>query len=30
MREVAGADDCWTHDVTDNWKEILGGNIKCE
>ena len=24
-----GADDCWTHDVIGDWKEILAGNIKC-
>jgi AhpD family alkylhydroperoxidase len=30
MREAAGADDCWTHDVLGDWKEILAGNIKCE
>ena len=29
-REAAGADDCWTHDVIGDWKEILAGNIKCE
>lgn len=23
MREAAGADDCWTHDVLGDWKEIL-------
>jgi AhpD family alkylhydroperoxidase len=30
MREAAGADDCWTHDVLGDWKEILAGNIKCD
>ena len=30
MREAASADDCWTHDVIGNWKEILKGNVKCE
>lgn len=30
MREAAGADDCWTHDVIGDWKEIIAGNIKCE
>ena len=30
MREAAGADDCWTHDVLGEWKEILAGNIKCD
>jgi AhpD family alkylhydroperoxidase len=29
MREAAGADDCWTHDVIGDWREILRGNIKC-
>ncbi len=30
MREAAGADDCWAHDVIGDWKEILKGNINCE
>lgn len=30
MREAAGADDCWTHDVIGDWKEIIAGNIKCD
>lgn len=29
MREAAGADDCWTHHVLGDWKEIIAGNIKC-
>ena len=29
MREAAGADDCWTHDVIGDWKEILEGNVNC-
>ncbi len=29
MREAAGADDCWTHDVLDDWEDIVAGNIKC-
>ncbi|WP_406669979.1 carboxymuconolactone decarboxylase family protein [Methanolobus sp. ZRKC4] len=29
MREAAGADDCWTHDVLGDWKEILKGNVSC-
>jgi len=29
MREAAGADDCWTHDVLGDWKEILKGNVNC-
>lgn len=30
MREAAGADDCWTHDVLGEWQEIVAGNIKCD
>lgn len=30
MREAAGADDCWTHDVIGDWKEIIAGDVKCE
>jgi AhpD family alkylhydroperoxidase len=30
MREAAGADDCWTHDVIGDWKEIITGNIVCD
>lgn len=29
MREAAGADDCWTHDVIGDWREILAGNVSC-
>ena len=29
MREAAVADDCWTHDVIGDWKEILAGNVDC-
>jgi AhpD family alkylhydroperoxidase len=29
MREAAGADDCWTHDVLGDWEEIIEGNISC-
>lgn len=29
MREAAGADDCWTHDVIGEWRDILAGNIDC-
>lgn len=29
MREAAGADDCWVHDVIGDWKKILKGNIDC-
>ena len=30
MREAAGADDCWTHDVLGDWKEILAGKVQCD
>ncbi len=30
MREAAGADDCWTHDVIGDWKDIIAGNIACD
>lgn len=30
MREAAGADDCWTHDVLGDWKAIIAGNITCD
>lgn len=30
MREAAGADDCWTHDVIGDWKEIIAGKITCD
>ena len=30
MREAAGADDCWTHDVIGDWKKILRGEVKCD
>ncbi|MDZ4131525.1 MAG: carboxymuconolactone decarboxylase family protein [Dethiobacteria bacterium] len=30
MREAAGADDCWTHDVIGDWQEIIAGNINCD
>ncbi len=29
MREAAGADDCWTHSVLSDWKEIIENNIEC-
>jgi len=29
MREAAGADDCWTHDVIGDWNEIAKGNVDC-
>jgi len=30
MREAAGADDCWTHEVLSDWQEIVAGNIDCD
>jgi len=30
MRESAGADDCWTHDVLSDWREIVAGGIQCD
>lgn len=30
MREAAGADDCWTHDVLGDWQEIIAGNVSCD
>ena len=29
MREAAGADDCWTHDVIGDWSEIISGGKGC-
>jgi AhpD family alkylhydroperoxidase len=29
MREAAGADDCWTHDVIGEWRDILKGDVGC-
>jgi len=29
MREAAGADDCWTHDVLGDVEEILAGHVAC-
>lgn len=29
MREAAGADDCWTHDIIGDWREILAGETDC-
>lgn len=29
MREAAGADDCWTHDVLSNWQAIVDGRSDC-
>ncbi|MBU0681515.1 MAG: carboxymuconolactone decarboxylase family protein [Proteobacteria bacterium] len=30
MREAAGVDDCWTHDVIGDWQEIARGKVSCE
>lgn len=29
MRESAGADDCWTHDVIGDWTELLKEDFHC-
>lgn len=29
MREAAGADDCWTHDVLGDWKKMSKENVAC-
>ena len=29
MREAAGADDCWTHEVLGDWQGILAGEVGC-
>ncbi|EHJ46653.1 Carboxymuconolactone decarboxylase [Solidesulfovibrio carbinoliphilus subsp. oakridgensis] len=29
MREAAGADDCWTHDVLGDVADIMAGRIDC-
>ena len=29
LREAAGADDCWTHDVLSDWKKIVDGQVDC-
>ena len=29
MRESAGADDCWTHDVLAEWEDIIDGTVDC-
>jgi len=29
LREAAGADDCWTHDVLSDWKRIVDGKVDC-
>jgi len=30
MREAAGVDDCWTHDVIGEWRQIAAGSVDCE
>lgn len=30
MREAAGADDCWTHEVLADWQQIMTENIACD
>lgn len=29
MREAAGVDDCWTHDVLGEWQKIAVGKVDC-
>jgi AhpD family alkylhydroperoxidase len=29
MREAAGADDCWTHDVIGDWQQVIAGDVGC-
>lgn len=29
MREAAGADDCWVHEIIGDWKEIASGRRDC-
>ena len=29
MRESAGADDCWTHELLGNWEDIVDGKVDC-
>lgn len=29
MRESAGNDDCWVHDVLGDYKELMRGNVQC-
>ena len=29
MREAAGADDCWVHELIGDWKEIASGARSC-
>lgn len=30
MREAAGVDDCWTHDVLGDWQKIGLGTVDCD
>lgn len=30
MREAAGVDDCWTHDVIGDWQQIAAGKVNCK
>lgn len=30
MREAAGADDCWTHDLLGDVQDIIAGKITCD
>ncbi len=30
MKESAGADDCWTHDVIGDWTELLKEDFQCD
>ena len=29
MRESAGADDCWTHELLGDWEDIIDGKVDC-
>lgn len=30
MREAAGVDDCWTHDVIGDWQQLAAGKVNCK
>ncbi len=30
MRDAAGADDCWTHDIVNDWREVLRNKDACD
>ncbi len=30
MREAAGADDCWTHEILGEWKDIVDNKVNCD